>query len=77
MLAAGRTTCVQRSVTRSVVIVLYVLKGNCLTVNTLDACLATWILKCLSVGEIAAGSYLVNILASTVVLRYVETVKCR
>jgi hypothetical protein len=54
-----------------------VLKGNCLTVNTLDACLATWILKHMSVGEDAVGSYLVNILAPTVALRYVETVKCR
>jgi hypothetical protein len=52
-----------------------VLKGNFLTVNTLDACLATWILKCIRAGENAIGSYLVNILAPTFALRNVETVK--
>ena len=77
MLAARRTTYVQRSVTRNAVIVWYVLKGNCLTVNTLIAFLATWILKLISVAEDAIGSYLVNILAQTLALRNVETVKCR
>jgi len=52
-----------------------VLKGNYLTVNTLDACVATWILKHIVVGEDATGSYLVNILAATFALRNVETVQ--
>jgi hypothetical protein len=53
------------------------LKGNCRTVNTLDACLATWILKHICVGEDAIGSYLVNILAPMFAVINVETVKCR
>jgi hypothetical protein len=54
-----------------------VLKGHCLAVNILNACLATWILKHISVGEDAVGFYLVNILVQTFALRNVETVKFR
>jgi hypothetical protein len=50
-------------------------KGNCLTVNTLEVYLATWILKHISAGEDAIESYLVNIHAPTFAVRNVETVK--
>jgi hypothetical protein len=54
-----------------------VLKGNFLTVNTLDTCLATRILKHICVGEDAIGSYLVNIVALMFAMINVETVKWR
>jgi hypothetical protein len=75
MPAARRTTCVERSVMRNAVIVRYMSIGNCLTVDTLDVCLATWILKHITVGEDAIESYLVNIHAPTFAMTNVGTVK--
>jgi hypothetical protein len=60
---------------RNAVIVSYLSQGNCLTVDTLDVCLATWILKNTCVGEDAIRSYLVNIHAPTFAMTNVETVQ--
>jgi hypothetical protein len=77
MPTARRTTCVQSSVMRNVVTARFKLKRNCLTVNTLHACFALWILKHIFVRRNAVKCCPVNTRVPMFVLQVVEIAKFR
>jgi hypothetical protein len=77
MPTARRTTYVRSSVMRNVVTARFKLKRNCLTVNTLHACFALWILKHMFVRKSAIKCCPVNTHAPMFVLKVVEIARFR